>query len=98
MTKKLYAWDLRELDLATLSGDIVVHCSNEYKCRVTRAHADKVHVVCNPPPDYKNPRIDLDRGGTVWGFQCWWGPEDFVRKQLQGHELVEVPLPSDEAN
>jgi hypothetical protein len=50
------------------------------------------------PPDYKNPRIDLDRGGTVWGFQCWWGPEDFVRKQLQGHELVEVPLPSDEAN
>jgi hypothetical protein len=48
MTKKLYAWDLRELDLATLSGDIVVHCSNEYKCRVTRAHADKVHVVCNP--------------------------------------------------
>lgn len=24
---------------------------------------------------YENPRIRLDDGKTVWGFECWWGPE-----------------------
>lgn len=23
-----------------------------------------------------NPLIELERGGTVWGFECWWGPAD----------------------
>ncbi len=23
-----------------------------------------------------NPRIDLDHGPTVWGIECWWGPEE----------------------
>jgi hypothetical protein len=39
------------------------------------------------PPEYgfehfKNPRIDLDSGKTVWGCECWWGPCDVVRKRL----------------
>jgi len=24
----------------------------------------------------ENPRIDLDNGETVWGCECWWGPEE----------------------
>lgn len=30
----------------------------------------------------KNPRIDLDDGGHVWGCECWWGPEEQVRKRV----------------
>lgn len=26
-----------------------------------------------------NPRIDLDSGETVYGCECWWGPEDKVK-------------------
>lgn len=32
----------------------------------------------------KNPKILLDSGKFVWGFQCWWGPEDQVRSQIEG--------------
>jgi hypothetical protein len=40
-----------------------------------------------------NPRIDLDNGGTVWGFQCWWGPESKFDEMVKGRTVVEVPLP-----
>jgi hypothetical protein len=31
-----------------------------------------------------NPRIDLDEGGSVWGFECWWAREDVVREKYAG--------------
>ena len=40
-----------------------------------------------------NPRIDLDAGGVVWGFQCWWGPADRFDGWVAGRELIEVPAP-----
>jgi hypothetical protein len=30
----------------------------------------------------ENPRIDLDDGKTVWGCECWWGPVEYVRKEI----------------
>lgn len=47
-----------------------------------------------------NPRIRLDDGRVVWGCQCWWGPEERVRRELEGREVVRVdlegnPLPED---
>lgn len=38
------------------------------------------------PLDYEftNPRILLDDGRTVWGYQCWWASEDQIRQQLVG--------------
>lgn len=38
----------------------------------------------------KNPRIDLDSGETVWGFQCWWGPEDGFEDWVAGRTVVNV--------
>ena len=32
-----------------------------------------------PTPGLLSPRITLDNGATVWGFQCWWGPESYIR-------------------
>jgi hypothetical protein len=29
-----------------------------------------------------NPRIKLDNGNTVWGGECWWGPEDQIKKRV----------------
>ncbi len=30
----------------------------------------------------KNPCIKLDNGKYVWGFQCWWGSIEQVKKNL----------------
>lgn len=40
-----------------------------------------------------NPRLDLDGGGTVWGCECWWMPEEEFDKLLGGRTVVEVPEP-----
>lgn len=39
-----------------------------------------------------NPRIDLDNGDTVWGCQCWWGPEKDIQGYLQNKAVVEVRM------
>lgn len=31
----------------------------------------------------RNPKIELDSGETVWGCQCWWAPEEKVKKRLE---------------
>lgn len=41
----------------------------------------------------KNPCIHLRNGWVVWGYQCWWGPKDSVKRQFKDHEWVEVPVP-----
>lgn len=45
---KLYAWDFPTLDLATLTGEIRLSCTSEYKCTVLSATSDAVKVLCNP--------------------------------------------------
>lgn len=40
----------------------------------------------------KNPRIDLDNGKTVWGMECWWGPEDAVRARYPESEWTYVEV------
>lgn len=37
---------------------------------------------------FPNPRIRLDDGRTVWGCQCWWGPEEKVRAMVK--DLVQT--------
>lgn len=51
-----------------------------------------------PPDEFlhdlgiKNPKIVLDSGGVVWGYQCWWGDEDTVKKQLGDRQVIIVDL------
>jgi hypothetical protein len=40
-----------------------------------------------------NPRLDLDGGGTVWGCECWWMPEEEFDAFLGSRTVVEVPEP-----
>jgi len=55
----------------------------------------------NVPPEagglnfgQENPRILLDNGDTVYGCECWWGSEEFVKKQLVDpvYEIVNVRI------
>ena len=39
-----------------------------------------------------NPRIRLDSGKVVWGCECWWGPEELIRKHMEGRVVVEVDI------
>ncbi|MFD3516275.1 hypothetical protein [Streptomyces sp. NPDC058657] len=40
-----------------------------------------------------NPRLDLDGGGVVWGYECWWMPEAKFDAMYGEHTVVEVPEP-----
>ena len=39
-----------------------------------------------------NPRITLDSGDIVWGYECWWGPEEEVKKMIGDREVVMVDV------
>jgi len=43
----------------------------EFDCVV----AEDTGTVPNPSARPTNPKILLDNGETVWGAECWWGPE-----------------------
>lgn len=49
-------------------------------------------AIFDDDPDFKinNPRITLDDGRTVWGCECWWGPEDKVKEMIGGREVIAV--------
>lgn len=33
-----------------------------------------------------NPRIKLDSGKTCWGCECWWGPEERIKQEIEQYE------------
>jgi hypothetical protein len=56
-----------------------------------------VYVGDEVPPDgfahdvgMKNPKIQLDDGGVVWGQECWWGDEEAVKKMIGDREIIIV--------
>lgn len=48
------------------------------------------------PPDWswKNPRITLDDGRVVWGYQCWWGSEESINKKIEGMTIIPAVIPT----
>ena len=49
------------------------------------------------PDGFVNPKIQLDDGRVVWGCQCWWGPEEWVRNRMIGdRKVVTVGLDGEE--
>ncbi len=45
------------------------------------------------PMEHANPCIQLDSGKLVFGCECWWGPEEQVRRQIDVHlNVVEVDI------
>lgn len=54
--------------------------------------AAKLHNLNVP-----NPRIDLDSGDTVWGCECWWGPEAEINDLIGERRIVEVSIEEERA-
>lgn len=44
-----------------------------------------------------NPRIKLDSGETVWGYQCWWGAEKKVKDRMEKVTVIKVDPPKEES-
>ncbi len=72
------------------------HAYDTDKCR---AYKYGVYAGEEIPPDgflhdigTKNPKIVLDSGDVVWGYQCWWGDENTVKKQLGDRQVIIVDL------
>ena len=44
------------------------------------------------PPDFPipNPTIKLDNGKIVYGYECWWGPEEKVKEMIGGRKVTDV--------
>lgn len=45
----------------------------------------------------RNPRIRLDSGKVVWGYECWWGPEAGFKTKLEewrnaGYTIEDVDI------
>jgi hypothetical protein len=39
-----------------------------------------------------NPKIKLDNGDIVWGCECWWGPEEEIKKEIGTRKVVMVGM------
>ena len=68
------------------------------------SHADEKNVFIfgagvykgreTSPIGFPNPKIELDNGDVVWGYQCWWGREDKVKEDFIGDRtVITVPIP-----
>lgn len=40
----------------------------------------------------RNPKIELDNGDVVWGYQCWWGPEERWPEIAKGRTVHDVRI------
>lgn len=48
--------------------------------------------VMNEDIGFPNPCIKLDSGELVWGYQCWWGPEEKVKAMIGGRHVVNATV------
>ena len=39
-----------------------------------------------------NPKIKLDDGRVVWGYQCWWGDEEATKKSIGNREVIDATV------
>lgn len=39
-----------------------------------------------------NPKLLLDDGTVVWGYQCWWGPEEIVKQSIGDRKVVPAKI------
>jgi hypothetical protein len=43
-------------------------------------------------PGQINPRITLDNGTVIYGFQCWWGAEEVIKKKIAGRRVIDATI------
>jgi hypothetical protein len=53
---------------------------------------DYLRLVKHP-----NPKIVLEDGSVVWGFQCWWHAADDFNAFVAGRRVVQAAVPPESA-
>lgn len=38
----------------------------------------------------KNPKIELENGSIVWGYECWWGPKEKIQQMIGDRKIINV--------
>src|SRR5712691_3037947 len=75
LTDRLIADDVESGRLTSVEAEAKrAECERRQKAYESRPIEERVlglayRMSCNP-------RIGLDGGGVVWGFECWWAPEE----------------------
>jgi hypothetical protein len=83
------------------AGEMTRQQADEAIARVEAAiAADRARPLADRVADLakscaRNPKIELDSGGYVWGAECWWGEagEDTPAGWAKGRRIVVVPAP-----
>lgn len=39
-----------------------------------------------------NPCIQLDNGKEVFGCECWWGPEEQIKKEIGERQVITIDI------
>ena len=39
-----------------------------------------------------NPKIQLDNGNIVWGYQCWWASEEKVKEMIGNRNVIPATI------
>lgn len=81
----------RVIAIQLIDGDVVYTYG-----RGTYTGYDKVPDGAIVPLSFDgeySPRIELDRGGTVYGCQCWWGDEDVLLNRFYDKQFIIVEPP-----
>lgn len=38
----------------------------------------------------KNPKLIMDNGRVIWGCECWWASEEFVKESMGNRKVIEL--------
>lgn len=95
-------WMMEMIDHFVETGEIT---PEEAETRRTQLRADMEAARAKPIEERiqtlyevtyaSNPCIELDSGDTVWGAQCWWGPEERMAEKVGDREVITVPVPDE---
>lgn len=47
-------------------------------------------MPCPELCDIPNPKIVLDNGEVVWGYECWWGDAERFEKEVKQGRTINV--------
>ncbi len=42
------------------------------------------------PMGFPNPKIQLENGKVIWGYQCWWGSEKEVKNMIGNRKVIMI--------
>lgn len=74
-------------------GDRVIAIESNDKEEVRSFGAGVYDGDLISPLGIPNPHITLDQGGYVWGYECWWGEEERMKKTFGDLKVTMVKPP-----